>query len=53
MALRRMGRDFWDTTFGAATIGFELSCVALWPAAYVNHTLIAKAWESRRRSIVG
>jgi hypothetical protein len=48
-----VGRDFWDTTFGAATIGFELSCVVLWPAAYVNHTLIAKAWQSRRRSIVG
>jgi hypothetical protein len=48
-----MARDFWTTSFGAATIGFELSCVVLWPAAYVNHTLIAKAWQSRRRSIVG
>jgi hypothetical protein len=49
----QMHRDFWTTSFGAATVGFELSCIVLWPAAYVNHTLIARAWERRRGSIVG
>jgi hypothetical protein len=43
-----MARDFWATSFGAAAWGFELSCVVLWPAAYVNHTLIARTWERRR-----
>jgi hypothetical protein len=43
----QMLSDFWATSFGAATLGFELSCVVLWPAAYVNHTLISRAWARR------
>ena len=39
--------NFWATSFGAAAIGFELSFVLLWPAAYLNHTLISRAWAQR------
>ena len=39
--------NFWTTSFGAATFGFEMSCVVLWPAAYLNHTVISKAWARR------
>src|SRR5262249_161879 len=46
-----MARDFWTNSFAAAALGFEFCCVVLWPAAYVNHAVIARAWERRRRSI--
>src|SRR5262245_33778092 len=39
--------DFWATSFGAAALGFYLSCVVLWPAAYLNHTFVSKAWARR------
>ena len=39
--------NFWSTSFGAAALGFELSFVVLWPAAYLNHTLISRAWAER------
>ena len=39
--------NFWTTSFGAATFGFELSCVVLWPTAYLNHTVISRAWARR------
>jgi hypothetical protein len=45
---RHLPADVWTNSFGAAAFAFELTCIALWPLAYLNHTLISGLWASRR-----
>src|SRR5262249_12999141 len=40
--------DIWTNSFGAAAFAFEFTCIALWPLAYLNHTLIFRSWASDR-----
>jgi hypothetical protein len=40
--------NVWTNSFGAATWAFELTCVILWPLAYLNHTLISRLWARSR-----
>jgi len=45
---RHLPADVWTTSFGAAAFAFELTCIVLWPLAYLNHTLISRLWANRR-----
>jgi hypothetical protein len=45
---RHLPADLWTTSFGAAAFAFELTCIALWPLAYLNHTLISRLLASGR-----
>jgi hypothetical protein len=38
----------WTNSFGAATWAFELTCIILWPLAYLNHTFISRLWSRSR-----
>jgi hypothetical protein len=38
----------WTTVFGAAALAFELTCMVLWPLAYLNHTFISRWWAHGR-----
>jgi hypothetical protein len=40
----RLPADPWTSIFGTAAAAFELTCIVLWPLAYLNHTLISRLW---------
>ena len=40
----RLPANAWTNIFGIAAAAFELTCVVLWPLAYLNHTLISRLW---------
>jgi hypothetical protein len=40
--------NVWTNSFGIAAFAFELTCIVLWPLAYLNHTLILRSWARRR-----
>jgi len=40
--------NVWTNSFGAAAFAFEVTCLVLWPLAYLNHTLILRSWERSR-----
>lgn len=41
---QRSPANAWTAIFGMATAAFELTCIVLWPLAYLNHTLISRLW---------
>lgn len=41
---QRPPANAWTDIFGMATAAFELTCIVLWPLAYLNHTLISRLW---------
>jgi hypothetical protein len=43
----RLPANAWTYIFGMAAAAFELTCIALWPLAYLNHTLISRLWVRR------
>ena len=40
--------NVWTNSFGAAAFAFEVTCLVLWPLAYLNHTLISRSWARCR-----
>ena len=40
----RLPANPWTSIFGGAAAAFELTCIVLWPLAYLNHTLISRLW---------
>src|SRR5215468_11801499 len=44
---QRPPANAWTDIFGMATAAFELTCIVLWPLAYLNHTLISRLWVRR------
>ena len=40
--------NVWTNSFGAAAFAFELTCLVLWPLAYLNHSLISRSWARCR-----
>jgi hypothetical protein len=46
----RLPANPWTSIFGSAAAAFELTCIVLWPLAYLNHTLISRLWVPRSPS---
>src|SRR5262252_4594602 len=40
----------WTNVFGGAALAFELTCMVLWPLAYLNHTFISRWAQGRSGS---